>query len=255
VGIIALCDHDTTSGLLEFLSQAKAASIQGVPGIELSAEWKNGACHFLGLNIDYNNKSLKKALAKIRNSREGRNELILEKLKSLGMKISSSDVSKQSGKEVITRPHIAKALRKKGYVKTIKESFDKYLKKGGPAYAERFCLQPEEAIELLKKAGGKVIIAHPAQLNMDLEEFDRWIKKWKKIGLDGVEAFSPGTNTELCNNFMEIALKNNLIITCGSDFHGDNKPGRRPGYSAKTARESIRNSDLVRRNMDRLLNL
>lgn len=227
---IALCDHDTTSGIQYFLTRAGQLHVKAIPGIEISAEWNVGHCHILGLNLNVNCKDFQNMLEKLRNGREFRNIKICQKLKELGIPIDIAEVSEFAKGEVIARPHIAQVLVKKGYCKSIDDAFIRLLTKGAPAYVERFRLPPSKVVTMLKNSGASVFLAHPAQLNLDLPSLRNLASELKEYGLDGLEVYTPFASDEAITAFARLCKELKLKASGGSDYHGANKPGHRMGY-------------------------
>lgn len=230
IDVLALCDHDTTAGISEFLAYGKDNNLTTIPGIELSATWKKGACHIVGLGMKTYNKILEKTLLEIRDSRDNRNEHIIKKLNQLHINITSEELEKFAGGEVVSRPHIAQIMLRKGLVHSVQEAFDKYLAKGQPAYVDRYRLEPENAVELLHNAGALPILAHPSQLRISIEETETFVKKLKSHGLAGIEIYTPYTPDKYITDYLAIAQRNGLYISGGSDFHGESKPDHILGY-------------------------
>jgi predicted metal-dependent phosphoesterase TrpH len=227
---IALCDHDTISGLKRFTSYATKFPVTAIPSIEISAEWRVGECHLLGYWIDFENKDILDKLQELCNERVIRNNLICEKLTNLGLKITVEDVKKICKGDALGRPHIAQVLVSKGYVKSIDEAFTKYLKKGASAFVERSLPQPQAAIALLKRFGAQVYLAHPSKLNLDTNSLRAFIQSLGPNGLDGLEVYTPHTPDALLPQYVALANELGLKISGGSDFHGANNPGSAMGY-------------------------
>jgi len=218
---IALTDHDTIDGIKSFMESD--VDILKVPGVEISLDIENGTFHMLGLFIDYNNLNLKKNLDQLKSYRRERNEKILKKLSEFfDEEITFEDISTEHIGE-LGRPHIAKFLVKKGLVSTTLEAFEKYLSKGKILYEQKLKMDTECAIEMINQAGGIAVLAHPITLNMDEEKFEIFLKKLVDINLGGIEGICPLHSKSDCNFYLEMAKKYNLIVTAGSDFHGDNK--------------------------------
>ena len=181
--------------------------------------------HVLGYLIDGESPALKEQLAMLKNAREKRNPEIARRLEALGFDINYEEVAQLAGNNVIGRPHFASVLVNKGYVRNIQEAFDRLLKKGAPAYVEKARLSPRDAIELIHGAGGVAVLAHPYQLKLSsYEAADELVSELAAFGLDGIEAIysrhSPGQRSR----YSEIALRHELLITGGSDYHGSYKP-------------------------------
>ena len=230
LGTLALCDHDTTSGLDEFISCSKQTAIHAVRGVELSATWKTGNCHIVGLGVNDNYGPLEDLLQDFRDSRDNRNVKIVDRLNKAGIAVTLDEIESIAGGDVVARPHIARVMMHKGYVASTQEAFDKYLAKGAPAYVDRFRLDPENAVEILSEASAKVVLAHPSQLKLDVPELDTFVKKLAPFGLAGMEVYTPYTSDEVLDEYVAIAKKYDLYVTGGSDFHGESKPDHFLGH-------------------------
>jgi hypothetical protein len=230
LSVIALCDHDTTAGAKRFTQYGKSRGINALSGIELSAKWKGGNCHLLGINVSDEYGPLEVVLRKTRESRDRRNDLILEKLAELDINISPEQLLNEAGGEVVARPHIAYALLRAGYVRSFQEAFDKYLSSGGEAYVDRFRLEPAEAVKLLRDAGAFAVLAHPRQLGLEKTGLFDLLIGLKKAGLQGVEVYSPDTSDDQIQLYREMSAALGLTQTGGSDFHAPGQGGRELGY-------------------------
>jgi predicted metal-dependent phosphoesterase TrpH len=221
---IAITDHDITSGNDEAISRGKELEIKVIPGIELSVTFDlpgNGHLHILGLFIDPHHTHLNQTLQNIRLERSKRNQKILNRLKELGKPISSDDLSFEGGIGSVGRPHIATVMVKMGYVKNNREAFNRFLKKGSPAYFDRVRLTANQAIDLIHLAGGIAIIAHPTSLGFSsLKDTGEYFLHLKKMGLDGFEAYSSGQDDYTRQQLLSFARDNNMVVSGGSDFHG-----------------------------------
>lgn len=189
--------------------------IQVVPGVELGTQWEGEAVHILGLHVDMGCVELKAVMDDMRHKREHRLEAMLKKLHNLDMDINVEAVDPEN--RAVGRPHVAKALVAAGYVKTVQEAFDKYLHRGGPAYEPQPKLAPAEAVDLIHKAGGLAILAHPSEIrDMKVPEY-----LLETLPFDGVEIWHPSAvNAELQQHWLSVARRLNLLTSGGSDFHG-----------------------------------
>lgn len=216
----SLTDHDIVSGTDEFITLCESKGITAVSGIELSALDKREV-HILGYGMDYKNKEFLKELDVILEKRQLRNKEIVKKLRKQKVYINEDEVL--TGVGSVGRMHIARALKKAGYVKNENEAFDKWLGVGKSAYVPSYRLKPNEAIDLIKRYGGKSVLAHPFKTKKNDEKLMQYILELKEMGLNGIEAhYSTHTNTQ--NELLEkFALDNGLIRTYGSDYHGEGR--------------------------------
>lgn len=224
LSFVSLTDHDTTDGLGPFMSACKENGMEGLAGIELSAD-SDYTLHILGFRIDRSNKALQNRLDEIRDHRNARNHIICKKLQDLGFDIQIEDVTVLSKGQVIARPHIARLMMQRGYVSSIGEAFIKYIGYGGSAHVERIRLTAEECINLITGAGGLAVLAHPAQTYLEDEEMDQLLLRLKNNGLWGIEALYSGHSPEQTYHYLKMADKFDLYPTAGSDFHGTNSHG------------------------------
>ena len=225
---IAITDHDILSANKEASTISKDLELKVIAGVELSVDFplpQMGHLHIVGLFIDPENNDLNKALSSLRNNRLKRNQNILNLLKKLNKEVTADELNLEAGVGSIGRPHIAEAMMKKGYVKSRKEAFDLYLQKGAPAYVDRMRLPADQAIELIHQAGGITILAHPQSLGYkSLTEAGDTILKLKNLGLDGIEVYNSGQDSQLTTQKLTFAREHHLVVSGGSDFHGNVKP-------------------------------
>ncbi|SHI00407.1 PHP domain-containing protein [Sporanaerobacter acetigenes] len=213
---IAITDHDTTLGIDRAIERSKIyKDIQVIPGIEFSCIYTTEEIHILGYFIDYKSPDLIQLTYNLRLERMNRGYKILDKLNSLGINVTIDDVKKISGANNIGRPHIARALIKKGWVNSIDEAFDKYLEIGKAAYVERYKLSIEDAIDIIHRCKGIAVIAHPG-----LIKDKNIIYYCIKIGVDGIETVHSKHSKKEIEFYTKLANKHNLIKTGGSDCHG-----------------------------------
>ena len=228
--VISVTDHDNTTAVKELEKEADKYSIEFVPGIEISTYRGEAEYHILGYYIDPENEALLGLTEAILESRITRIHKMIEILTEMGYPLEYSDVQKYAAGVSIGRPHVARALVEKGYVENIREAFTDQLIGGeGKAYVEKKKVLPAEAIEVILKAGGVPVIAHPNLINhgdpLDKEE----IARLKKVGLKGVEVYQTKHDKKTTTKYKNIAEELDLLITGGSDYHGENSPGILPG--------------------------
>ena len=237
---IALTDHDTLSGIPQLVNAAKEKNVRALGGVEISLEYNGRSLHMLGYLVDPNHEPLKEAIAKILDGREGRNDKIVAKLQELGIDITMEDILEFAGEEVIARPHFAKALLKKGAVQSMQQAFDEYLASGAKAYVDRFRLELDEGIQLIRDAGGVPVLAHPALIKVKTDnELKELVAKLTEYGLIGIEVhYSLHSDTQI-KMFKEYAKEFGLIETGGSDYHGTNKPEIKMDLVKTTVCESL----------------
>ena len=223
---IAITDHDSVDGSKEALQIGIPPSLHFLTGVEISAAHPpffpgSGSFHILGYAIHLDNRELNQALGKLQEARKNRNPEILKRLNKLGFRISLEEVNQEVGEGQLGRPHIAYAMVKKGFVASINEAFDKYLGTAKPAYVDKDRIECEQAINLIRAAGGVPVLAHPALLNIENDQkLDALLQNLIKIGLAGIEVYYPGHSPQQIQQYTELAGKYGLLITGGTDFHG-----------------------------------
>jgi len=224
---LALTDHDTVSGLPEFMdAAASVGSLEAVPGVEVSVEFKGKEVHIVGLFVDDSCASFLEMLCEIRNHRNHRNELIITKLQGMGFDITLEELLDIAGGESIGRPLLAKILIQKGYFTEVQEVFDKCLKRGAPAYCARVLPTPERAIQEIHNAGGVAIWAHPLYRAANERSYLRKVlRELTKFGLDGIEAYYTSFTSAQTRAVVDVAEEFSLPLSGGSDFHGANQKG------------------------------
>lgn len=218
---IAITDHDTTAGLKEAIQAGNKYDLEVIPGIELSTLQGERDIHILGYYPDPANQALQEMLDKMIDVRKNRALYMVKKLNQLGYAVELSRVKEIAGTEFIGRPHMARALLEKGYIKDLSEAFsEKLIGRGGKAYVERFKLTPEEAIAVLIKAGAVPVLAHPGFLSQGPALVEEEITPLIKNGLAGIEVYYSKHSAEQEEYYKGIAEQHNLLITGGSDCHG-----------------------------------
>lgn len=219
----ALTDHDSVDGIKEAQKRAEEIGMEFIPGIEFSAA-ENTETHIIGLFIDPENETLLKTIEKLKGSRKRRMEEICCKLRGLGFDITHDEALNLAGGNFVGRAHIAKLMMEKGYCKTVKECFDKYIGLGKPAYAEKNELSAVEAVKAIRAAGGLAYLAHLNQTGYDIEQLEKLLIQLKGARLNGIEGYYPEYTPEQIAEYRALAERLSLSLSGGSDFHGTMKP-------------------------------
>ncbi|MDD2234591.1 MAG: PHP domain-containing protein [Desulfitobacteriaceae bacterium] len=217
---IAITDHDTISGWSEAEKVGSKSDTIILRGLELNTVWDNKEVHILGYQMDGKSGIMRERLLELQQSRFDRIKEILNRLEQIDIKIPIGDVLEYAQGESVGRPHVARALVKHRHVINNQEAFVRYLGLGAPAYVPRFKLDTVEGIRFIRESKGIAVLAHPGRQGLKEDTIASWVKE----GLQGLEIIHSDHNSIDQEFYSKIALKYDLIMTGGSDFHGANKP-------------------------------
>lgn len=223
VTTVSLTDHDTTAGLREAAEAAARMGMEFIPGVELSCTTECGQVDVLGYHVPLEDEYFENRLSELREARNRRNLVILRKLAELGMPISEEELLSE-GESAVGRPHMALIMVRKGYVKSVREAFDKFIGVGKPAYVPKEDFSPTQAVVLLAGLGALPLIAHPMLVRAPEGWLDKLVETLVPLGLAGLEAYHSEHDNRGVRNILALADKYGLIVTGGSDFHGAAKP-------------------------------
>jgi predicted metal-dependent phosphoesterase TrpH len=230
---LALTDHDTTSGLLEAQEEARIQGITFVPGIELTIDWPTGEFHMLGLGLQRTSPELKDTILFLRQERRNRNLKMSEKLKDFGIHVDYDELVEKFQTENIGRPHFAQVMVEKGYIKTRQEAFDRYFASGRPCYVNRVGEDLAKAVQAVKSSGGVPVQAHPLSMYVSWGKMEETMNDIHEKGVMGLEAWHSGIRIAEAERLEKLARKFGMIVTGGSDFHGEKvRADRRIGITA-----------------------
>ena len=225
---ISITDHDTTGAYGTFNDKDDEVTV--ISGVEVSTYYMGLELHILSYFHEPHDENLVSLLSKFKNDREDRYFKILKNLEDLNISLPDEAPPKDS----YGRAHIAKLLVAHGHVKTIKEAFNQYLDVGKIAYEKRYKIDTRDALKALRQAGGIPILAHPGE-KLDNLHFEKLLHDLKVYGLLGIEVYHPSHSKSLTNKYYGLAQKTRLVITGGSDFHGE-RDMPRGGYQDKMGR-------------------
>lgn len=217
---IAITDHDTVDGVEEALEEGQRVSLEVVPGVEISVNVRTGSLHLLGYFVETRRGVLREKLERLKQARSERNPRIAERLNDLGINITYQEVVRGSGGGQVGRPHFAQVLVDRGYARSINEAFDRYLAQGAPAYVDKYRFEAEEAIDIILKAEGVPVLAHPSSLDRTPGDLEKLVAQLIRYGLKGIEVFYPDHTPQQIALYRRLAKRFGLVVTGGSDFHG-----------------------------------
>lgn len=215
---MSLTDHDTVEGCPRMAVACEAEGIEFITGTELTAELQGNELHLLGYGIDVENERLLAETGRFQAVRQNRIREMVARLNELNVPLRAEVVFTLANCRSPGRPHVARALVQEGYCASLDEAFDRFLKVGRPAWVPKFKISAIEAIALIHQAGGAAVMAHPG-----LNRTDDVIPEMVAGGLDGIECFHSKHSASTSNHYLKMAAKYKLLITGGSDCHGNSK--------------------------------
>ncbi len=221
---MALTDHDTMDGIEEAEAAAKELGIELIPGVEISTEYHGREIHVLGYYVSQEYPRMKAMLEEFRDFRTTRNERMVERLQKEGFSITMDALLEKFPDSVLTRAHVARYLCETGQLPDIRTVFAKYLGENCCCYIQRPKISPVEAVTLILEAGGIAVLAHPVLCNLPEDELRQMIVEMKQAGMCGLEAVYSENTAEDEAHMRGLAEEYGLLLSGGSDFHGNNKP-------------------------------
>ena len=224
VTVMAVTDHDTFGG---------ADSLRGVEtpipvltGVELSLADMKGL-HLLGYGLG-EAAELRGVVRRLAECRLTRARRMTQRLTELGCPLDYDAIRAACG-DSVGRPHIARAMAEKGYVRTTAEAFDRFIGEGCPAYVPNERLTMAEALPLMRRNGFVPVLAHPAELEKDDLTLRMLLESWQKQGLLGVEVYHPSWETRGYATLDAMVRRMGFLVTGGSDYHCDDNRHGQPG--------------------------
>lgn len=235
ITVMAVTDHDTTASIDEVRELARARGIEAHSGIEITAVEDGRDLHVLGYFLDPAEARLIEFLRVQRETRVRRVHAIAARLAELGVPIDLPALLDEAQRNLgrsIGRPQVARALQRAGHVADVKEAFDRFLRAGGPAFVSRPGSPPEVVFAIIHRAGGVASLAHPGR-----SRIDERIEALAVAGLDALEVYHSDHDAAAVERYHRMASELGLLMTGGSDFHGDPRHGIEPGASTLPAEE------------------
>lgn len=215
---MALTDHDTVEGCDRMGEACRSLGVEFVPGTELTSEYDGGEVHLLGYFLDLENPKLLGEIKTFQAVRQSRIHEMVACLNRLDIPLRAETVFELANCRSPGRPHVGRALVQEGFCESLDQAFERFLKKGRPAWVPKHRISALEAIELIHQAGGLAVMAHPG-----LNHNDKIIPQLAGQGLDGLECFHTKHTLSQAENYIALAERLNLAVTGGSDCHGYSK--------------------------------
>lgn len=224
--IIAITDHDSTAGVREAQAAGHARGVEVIAGVEINTDVPKAEVHILGYFVDPGHPELNAQLARIREGRVGRAKKMAEVLTGMGAPVRFERILEIAGEGAVGRPHVAQALVEAGHAHGYRDAFERFIGRASPAYVERMKFTPLEACALIRRAGGLPVLAHPVvydkygaiKSSVDLDEM---LPQIIAAGLAGLEVYYPNYDAVTNEYLLGIARRYNLLVTGGTDFHGE----------------------------------
>lgn len=221
---VAITDHDTIAGNEEAVAAGQASGLPVIPGVEISTRSDGVTYHLLGYGLRRITERVESSFAFLAASRRQRNPQIVERFQRMGIDLSLEEVLREANGALLGRPHFARVLLRKGIVASVQEAFDRFLGRGAPAYVDKKRLSPEEACDVIREAGGVVVLAHPGLIEKERPEIlPLVLKRLLDLGLAGVEVYYSRHTRQQVLRYVRLARDRGLIVTGGSDFHRDSE--------------------------------
>ncbi len=224
ITVLAVTDHDTTSGLAEAVAAARASSVTLVPGVEISVTWCGRTLHVLGLNLDPGNRVLQKGLATLREFRSWRAEEMGRRLARYGIQGAYQGAKALSNGTLIGRTHFARFLVSRRLAADTRDVFRRYLTNGKPGHVAGQWATLEDAVGWIRSAGGQAVIAHPARYDLTLTRLKRLLGEFREHGGVGIEVVSGSQGPDDTFRLGRLAREQRLLASAGSDYHGPESP-------------------------------
>ncbi len=246
IKVISLTDHDNVDGIEEAINEGNLLGIEVIPGVELTIDYRK-QMHILGYFTKKRYLEVKKELDRYNLIRIKWTMTLIKELNKVGINITASEVKDKY--KILQLKNISKILVEKDYVANSQEAYDKYLNNDTFLNGRPKGFSIEKGFEIIKNAGGLVVLAHPIYLESDIDKLEVIINELINLGLDGIEVYYPEYNGEVSKEYIYMAEKYNLIVTGGSDFHGKNKIGIDLGVGKGALKVPITVSDIIKNNL------
>ena len=215
---LALSDHDTVEGCARMAVACSTEAIEFIPATELTAEFDGNELHILGYFINTTDAKLLVELARFQRVRQDRIREMVACIQKLNVPLREEMVFDLARCQSPGRPHVARALVQAGLCTNLDEAFERFLRKGKPAWVPKFKMSAVQAIDLIHHAGGLAVLAHPA-----LNNCDDLIPALAESGLDGLECYHTKHPWAVAEHYEKMAEQLKLLVTGGSDCHGVSK--------------------------------
>jgi 3',5'-nucleoside bisphosphate phosphatase len=216
IDILAISDHDNLAAYFEIKPYADEKGVVLIPAAELSCAFNGVDVHILAYAFDAHDERIETRLRSFREARQRRGDAMVERLCSLGLEITAERVAQLAAGGAVGRPHVARALVEAGHARSVSDAFDRFIGTGKPGYVEKERFRINEAVSLIRSAGGVTSVAHPSLY----PDHARLVAQVLDSGVDAVEVFHPDVNDEDREMYLNLARFRGKFVTGGSDDHG-----------------------------------
>lgn len=230
IHVLAVTDHDATTGLAEANAAAQLNNVALVPGIEISVTWSHQTVHVVGLNIDPDNSVLQTGLKKLHDFRIWRAQEIARRLEKANIPGSLEAAKSYAGGKIISRTHFARFLVAEGHAKDMKQVFRRYLVRNKPGYVPGQWADLTEALDWIHGAGGMAVLAHPARYQISSQRLRQLLAGFRDLGGVGIEVVSGSHSQGDILRFAQLAEHFGFYASRGSDYHGPENAYADPAY-------------------------
>ncbi|MBF5039235.1 PHP domain-containing protein [Methylophilus sp. 13] len=220
VRVLALTDHDEVGGLARARIAAEQHGITLVNGVEISVTWKKRTLHIVGLRIDASDPQLITTFQQVHAARDVRARQMAEGLAKAGVAGAYEGAKQIAGNSVMTRSHFAQFIVKQGHSKNIKSVFKKYMVKGKPGFVNHEWMSLEQAVTLIRQAGGVAVLAHPGRYDLGFVNMHLLLHEFRGYGGQAIEVVTGSHQPPQFDQFAKLAHRFDLKASQGSDYHG-----------------------------------
>ena len=237
IDMLSITDHDTLAAY-QILAGVETG-LQIIPGIELSSQWNRRGVHIVGLNVDIDSSSIGEAVTLQSQAREGRAEIIAERLGRLGFADCLEGAKSFSSGPQVGRPHFAQHLVAIGAVSNMQQAFKRYLGAGKVGDVHDQWADPKTVSDWIRGAGGVAVLAHPTKYKLTRSKLIELITAFKAAGGEAMEVISGAQVPSLTRDMARLCRDSGLEASCGSDFHSPNQPWASLGHVAKLPEDCL----------------
>jgi len=221
VELYALTDHDEIAGLADAESAARQLGLPFVAGVEISVTWGSTTIHIVGLGVDFRDGRLERRLQDVRSGRIHRAQEMAEQLARAGIDGAYEGALVRAGNpQMISRTHFARYLVETGHCRDVKDVFTRYLVEGKPGFVPHAWAALDQAVDMIREAGGVAVVAHPGRYKLNELALDTLLCEFRDLGGTAIEVATSNHTEREMRRFADLARQFGFEASGGSDFHG-----------------------------------